>query len=204
MKFSKEEKEIIKILVNYNNKATNIAMAFNDTRLLEKRGLGIVNAGGENLIFFSKKLYPDFFAGDDSPYISMLFSLLEKLIENRFLILGNSINSAPLVIGALSSRWERPNVLVVNESEVIVLEGPYKGWYGADGRAMYNWDKDRSGRLIKLSHYLHSSYCVSEELKELVKNDFKTDEEIRFAKQQFATWISIGVAILLGILGIIF
>jgi hypothetical protein len=37
-----------------------------------------------------------------------------------------------------------------------------------------------------------------------VKNDFKTDEEIRFAKQQFATWISIGVAILLGILGIIF
>ena len=59
-------------------------------------------------------------------------------------------------------------------------------------------------QILKIEPYLYSDYCVSEELKELVKNDFKTDEEIRFAKQQLLTWISIGVAILLGILGIIF
>jgi hypothetical protein len=58
--------------------------------------------------------------------------------------------------------------------------------------------------LSRVCDYLHSDYCVSEELKDLVTKDFKTDEEIRFAKQQLATWVSIAVAILLGILGIIF
>lgn len=204
MKFSKEEKEIVKILVNYNNKATNIAMAFNNTRLLEKRGLGIVSASGEDLLFFRKDLYPDFFPDKGSPYIYMLLNLLEQLIDKRLLILGNSITSAPLVIGALASRWGRPNVLVVNESEVIILDGFNKGWYDANGREIYNWDDDRSGRLAKLSHYLYHSYSVSEELKDLVKHNFKSEEQIRFAKQQRLNWIGIGVAILIGILGIIF
>ena len=204
MKYSKEEQEIIKILVKYSNKGGNIAAVFNFTQLFEKRGLGIVSAGGKELLFFRKDLYPDFFPGNGSPYIYMLLNLLEQLIDKRLLILGNSITSAPLVIGALTSRWERPNVLVVNESEVIVLEGFNKGWYDANGKGKYNWDDDRSGRLAKLTHYLYHSYSVSEELKDLVKHNFKTEEQIRFAKQQWATWISIIVAIALGILGIIF
>ncbi|MBO7220620.1 MAG: hypothetical protein J6V21_05490 [Alistipes sp.] len=204
MKFSKEEQEIIKILVKYSNKGGNIAAVFNFTQLLGKRGLGIVRAGSKELLFFRKDLHPNFFPGNGSPYISMLLNLLEQLIDKRLLILGNSITSAPLVIGALASRWERPNVLVVNESEVIVLEGFNKGWYDANGRVIYNWDDDRSGRLAKLSHYLYHSYSVSEELKDLVKHNFKTEEQIRFAKQQRLNWIGIGVAILVGILGIIF
>ena len=53
--------------------------------------------------------------------------------------------------------------------------------------------------------YLTLPYLLKDEsFKELVKNNFKTDEEIRFAKQQWMTWISIGVSALLGILGIIF
>ena len=204
MKFSKDEQEIIKILVKYSNKGGNIAAVFNFTQLFEKRGLGIVSAGSKELLFFRKDLHPDFFPGNGSPYISMLLNLLEQLIDKRLLILGNSITSAPLVIGALASRWGRRNALVVNESEVIVLEGFNKGWYDANGTEKYNWDDDRSGRLAKLTHYLYHSYSVSEELKDLVKNKFKSDEQRRFAKQQLITWVSIGVSALLGILGIIF
>ncbi len=204
MKFSKEEQEIIKILVKYSNKGGNIATVFNFTQLLEKRGIGLVNAGREELIFFRKDLHPNFFPGNGSPYISMLLNLLEQLIDKRLLVLGNSITSAPLVIGALESRRERPNVLVVNESEVIFLEGFNKGWYDANGKEKYNGDDDRSGRLAKLTNYLYHSYSVSEELKDLVKHNFKTEEQIRFAKQQLTTWVGIGVAILIGILGIIF
>ena len=204
MKYSKEEQEIIKILVKYSNKGGNIATVFNFTQLFEKRGLGIVSAGSEDLLFFRKDLHPDFFPGNGSPYISTLLNLLEQLIDKRLLVLGNSITSAPLVIGALKSRWERPNVLVVNESEVIILEGFNRGWYDANGREIYNWDDDRSGRLAKLTHYLYHSYSVSEELKDLVKHNFKTEEQIRFVKQQIMTWVSIGLSTLLGILGLIF
>lgn len=204
MKYSKEEQEIIKILVKYSNKGGNIAAVFNFTQLFEKRGLGIVSASGEDLLFFRKDLYPDFFPDKGSPYIYMLLNLLEQLIDKRLLILGNSITSAPLVIGALASRWERPNVLVVNESEVIILEGFNKGWYDANGKEIYNWDDDRSGRLAKLTNYLYHSYSVSEELKDLVKHNFKTEEQIRFVKQQIMTWFSIGLSTLLGILGLIF
>lgn len=204
MSFSKEEQEVIKTLVKYDSKGGNIATVFNFTQLLEKRGLGIVCAGREDLLFFRKDLHPNFFPGSGSPYISMLLNLLENLIDKRLLILGNSLTSAPLVIGALSSQWERPNRLIVNESEIIILDGYSKGWYDTNGREKYNWDDDSSGRLAKLNHYLYHSYSVSEELKDLVKHNFKTEEQIRFAKQQRVTWISIGVAILVGILGIIF
>ena len=47
-------------------------------------------------------------------------------------------------------------------------------------------------------------FSISQELKDLVKNDFKTEEEIRFRKQQVLTWISIVLATIIGLLGIIF
>lgn len=39
-------------------------------------------------------------------------------------------------------------------------------------------------------------------LTQLVKNEFKTPEQRRFKKQQWATWVSIGIAILIGLMSI--
>lgn len=205
MKFSKEEKEIVKVIVKYANNSKNIASAFNASGLLEKRGIAIVNAGGVTLVFFNQEKYPNFFPNAKSPYLSLLLNLIERLVQNGSIICGDSADANPLVIGAKSSRWEKRNALSVNDTEAIILEGPYKGWYDKATRQMLYWEWNEWGnQLERVCHYLHSDYCVSEELKELVKNDFKTDEEIRFAKQQWMTWISIGVAILLGVLGFIF
>lgn len=205
MKFSKEEKEIVKVIVKYANNSENIASAFNASGLLEKRGIAIVNAGGVTLVFFNQEKYPDFFPNAKSPYLSLLLNLIEKLVQNGSVICGDSADANPLVIGAKSSRWEKLNMLAVNDTEAIILEGPDTGWYEKTNGQMLYWEWNEWGnQLERVCHYLHSDYCVSEELKDLVKNDFKTDEEIRFAKQQWATWISIAVAIILGILGIIF
>jgi hypothetical protein len=46
------------------------------------------------------------------------------------------------------------------------------------------------------------AFSVSQELRELVKHNFKSEEEVRFVKQQRLTWISIVVALLIGLLGI--
>ncbi len=205
MKFSKEEKEIVKVIVKYANNNENIASAFNASGLLEKRGIAIVDAGGVTLAFFSQEKYPDFFPSGKSPYLSLLLNLIEKLVQNGSIICGDSADANPLVIGAKSSRWAKLNMLSVNDTEVIILEGPYQGWYDKTTGQMLYWEWDEWGnQLERVCHYLHSDYCVSEELKDLVKNKFKSDEQRRFAKQQWATWISIAVAIILGILGIIF
>ena len=205
MKFSKEEKEIVKVIVKYANNSENIASAFNASGLLEKRGIAIVNAGGVTLAFFSQEKYPDFFPSGKSPYLSLLLNLIERLVQNGSIICGDSANANPLVIGAKFPRWEKLNMLAVNDTEVIILEGPYKGWYDKTTGQMLYWEWNEWGnQLSRVCHYLHSDYCVSEELKELVKHKFKTDEERRFTKQQWATWISIIVAIILGVLGIIF
>ena len=43
---------------------------------------------------------------------------------------------------------------------------------------------------------------VSEELKEFVKNKYKSKDDIRYEQGQIATWIGIGLALAFGILGL--
>lgn len=204
MKFSKEEKEIVKVIVKYANNSENIASAFNASGLLEKRGIAIVNTGSDTFALFKVDMYPDLFTGAKPAYMSLLLNLIERLVKNGSIICGDSANANPLVIGAKSSRWEKRNTLSVNETEIIVLAGPSKGWYTLNGQPKY-WEWNEWGnQLSRVCHYLHSDYCVSEELKDFVKNEFRSEEEIRFAKQQRVTWISIAVAIILGVVSILF
>ena len=205
MKFSEEEKEIVKVIVKYANNSENIASAFNASGLLEKRGIAIVDAGGDTFALFKIDMYPNLFTSAKPPYLSLLLNLIEKLVQNNLVLCGDTAYADPLVIGAKSSRWLKRNMLAVNDTGAIVLEGPSKGWYDiTNGQQLY-WEWNEWGnQLASVCRYLHSDYSVSEELKDLVKNKFETDDEIRFTKQQIATWISIGMAILLGILGIIF
>ena len=205
MKFSKEEQKIVKVIVECENQGGSLALALNYGRLLEERGIGIVSADNANMVFLRKDLYSDSFPFNDNvPYVSILFNLIEKLIKSGDIICGESCCVQPLVVGAIYSEWFKPGIIAVNGNETIILEGPHKGWYGADKQEKYWWWNKWDSQLSGANDYLYSNYCVSEELKELVKNNFKTDEEIRFAKQQWMTWISIGVSALLGILGIIF
>ena len=204
MKFSKEEQKIVKAIVQCENQGGNLALALNYSQLLEKQGVGIVCINNENLVFLRKNLYSDYFSNNGRGYVNTFLNLIEKLEKNNHLLCERTTYSQPLVIGATSSEWVKKGVIAVNGDEALVLEGPYKGWYGADRQEKYWMYNDWSKQLSSISRFLYSNYCVSEELKELVKNNFKTDEEIRFAKQQWMTWISIGVSALLGILGIIF
>lgn len=204
MKFSKQERELIKVIVECENQGGNLASVLNYSRLLEKYGIGIVHADNAVLVFLRKDIYPDYFGNKGKAYVDIFINLIEKLLKNGYLMCSGGFSSNPLVIGALYSEWKKIGIIAVNGNETVILEGPYKGWYGADREEKYwmydTWNK----RLLSVDRFLYSNYYTSEELKELVKNKFKTEEEIRFAKQQFATWASIGVAIMLGILGIIF
>lgn len=208
MKFSKEEEQIIKVMVECENKGGNLAYVLNFSRLLEKKGVGIVCAGGCKSVFLRKDRYPDYCPDcNSSPYVSMLFNLIEKLVKTNHLICGGNLMAEPLVIGAIGSDWEHSDVIVVyceGGPDIVVLEGPFAGWFGSDRQEKYWMCDDWDDQLSRVERNLYSSYSVSEELKDLVKHNFKTEEQIRFAKQQRSNWIGIGVAILIGILGLIF
>jgi hypothetical protein len=136
---------------------------------------------------------------------SMLFlALIDRLHEKGSLKFCNPSFQRPLVIGVQNSQWAKRDVITTDYRDTIVLAGHHKAWYGADNKEKYwmleIWDAAK----LNIPNYIYSEYIVSQDLKDLVKNKFKSDEEKRFTKQQLATWISIAVAIILGILGLIF
>lgn len=202
MKFSTEEKKIIRLLVRHESKGLSIANLFNLSGFLEKRGIGFVNHD-RILVFVRKDKYPDYERNEGLTYIQILFGLFDKLYDVKYILRGNNNQLNPLVIGAYKSEWEGPNMIVTDCRDNIRLDGPFKGWYGANGQEKY-WMYDEYYRYQSTIDKFYSTYIISEELKDLVKHNFKTEEQIRFVKQQIMTWVSIGLSTLLGILGLIF
>ena len=81
------------------------------------------------------------------------------------------------------------------------MERRHENWYheGEQKCWPFVFDEDQ----MPLSHFFNFPFCVSQELKELVKHNFKTEEQRRFDKQQRLTWISIIVAFVVGISSLI-
>lgn len=204
MKFSKEEKEIIRTIVCHEHRRVSMAMVFTCCRFFEHRGIGVVCEGQSQMVFLKKDIHPDWFHNEGVGYITSLFNLIKSLEENKYIQYVGDASRQPLVVGALQSEYHRMNTIRVNGNEIVVYDGRQKGWYGADGHEKYWMYETGRDLQFHISNNFYAPYCVSQELKDLVKNNFKTDEEIRFRKQQCSNWIGIGVAILIGILGIIF
>ena len=203
MVFKCTEKEFISALIKYEGKAKSLAEVLNKSKLLEKRGIGIVQYGGKNIIFLKKELYDDWFHNDGLGYVVELLSLIDTLMKKKYIIMIPFCTDNTLVIGTENARGVRPELISVNGSEFITLAERMENWWDALGNQLY-WPCKYTEQELPMGNLLHCAFSVSEELRELVKNNFKSEEEIRFRKQQYLTWISIIAAILIGILGIIF
>ncbi len=203
MTYKKTEKEIIKAIVQYDGKAKSLAEVLNKSKLLEKRGIGIVQYGGNNIIFLDKDRYDDWEDTEGMGYVAELLSLIDTLIKQKYLVMIPFCTDDTLVIGAEESKWSRPDVIVVNGVEQICVAERYENWLDAKGEPKY-WPHVFSERELPIGNTFNMAFSVSQELRELVKHRFRSEEEVRFRKQQWLTWISIAVATAIGILGIIF
>ena len=203
MTYKKTEKEIIKAIVQYDGKAKSLAEVLNKSKLLEKRGIGIVQYGGNNIIFLDKDRYDDWEDTEGMGYVAELLSLIDTLIKQKYLVMIPFCTDDTLVIGAEESKWSRPDVIVVNGIEQICVAERYENWLDAKGEPKY-WPHVFSERELPIGNTFNMAFSVSQELRELVKHRFRSEDEVRFRKQQWLTWISIAVATTIGILGIIF
>ena len=197
MKFKKTEKEIIKAIVKYGDGKCSLAEALDKDKLLEKKGIAIIHENGRNYVFLDMAVHEDWFANDGLGYVAELIALKELLIQNRDLILIPYVHAYSHTIGVNGFNGVKPDVYTTNDNEVICLADRNVNWFD-NNRNQKCWPCDYSEKEMPLAQFFNCAYSVSQELRDLVKHNFKTAEEIRFSKQQFATWVSIGVALFVG------
>lgn len=202
MNLNKTDKEFIRAIIKYDGKAQSLADVLNKSRLLEKRGIGIVQHYDKNIIFLRKDIYEEWFDRNGLGYVVGLLSLIDTLIKEKYIKLVSSVTDNILVVGAKKSRMVCLDFISVNDNETICLADRNENWFDAYNHQMY-WPCKFTDDELYLGN-IFNAYSVSEGLRTLVKNNFKSAEEIRFIKQQRLTWISIAVAAVLGLLGIIF
>lgn len=199
MTYKSTEKEIIKAIVKYSEKTSTLADVINKSRLFEKRGVAIVRKDGNNIVYLRNDKYDMESEHIGLGYIAEFLSLIDTLIQQKHLIMIPCQKSNTFVYGAEQNNWQQMDVLFVNKNERISFEWQ-QGWYNADGKQI-RWPINFTEKELNIGNKFNLAFSVSQELKDLVKNDFKSEEQIRFERQQLLTWISIGVAIAIGLLG---
>ena len=203
MTFTKTEKEILRAIVKYGGKSKSLAEVLNKSKLLEKRGIAIIHQNSINYVFLDKKKYEDWFNNEAYGYIAEMMSLVGTLINNRLIVLVPFASSNTDAIGINGLKGIKPEIYRTDDGETICLADRNVNWFDANGNQK-SWPCQFAEKEMPLAHFFNCPFSVSEELGGLVMHGFRTEEQIRFEKQQRLTWISIGIAGLLGLLGLIF
>ena len=200
MTFKKTEKKILKAIVEYGDNEKSLAEVLHQSKLLEKKGVAIVHENNKYYVFIDKSFY-DYEASNKAfGYIAVIMSLVEMLIKNRYIVMIPFGNCYSHTIGIYGYRGIRPNTYTTDNGDIICLDDKNVNWFHANQQKC--WPFDFNENQLSLSHFFNCPYSVSQELIDLVKHNFKSEEERRFSKQQWATWLSIGVALIIGLLGI--
>lgn len=100
MNLNKTDKEFIRAIVKYDGKAQSLADVLNKSRLLEKRGIGIVQHCGKNIIFLRKDIYEEWFDRNGLGYVAGLLSIIDTLIKKKYITMIPFVTDDILVIGA--------------------------------------------------------------------------------------------------------
>ena len=203
MTFKNTEKEIIKAIVKYGDDKNSMAQVINESQLLEKRGVVIAwGAHGTNCsyVFLDKQKY-DWHDNKALGYISEMISLIRLLIDNRLITLIPVNTRGSDVIGRRKYKLAAPGWIEL-EDAMIDVDSNMGQWVDNQRQQAY-WPSRYPEQVLPASQFLDCWFTVSQELKDLVKNDFQPEEQIRFAQQQRLTWISIAITGFIGIAGLI-
>lgn len=201
MTFKKTEKEIIRTIVKHGGEVKSLAGVINKSHLFENKGIAII-PDNTNRIFLKKTKYNEHQCKEPLGYIADFVSLINYLIANRLIVVIPFTDSTPLIIGKEKAEWGTHRIIVVNNGEgYITPDNNYFNYFENNQQAY--WPCVGAEELLPLSKTLTSWFSVSQELRDLVKNNFKTEEQIRFEKQQRLTWVSIAITGFIGLAGLI-
>lgn len=204
MTFKKTEKEIIKAIVKYGGEVKSLVDVLNESKILEKRGIVIMPHDNQCYIFLRKDKYSE----DDMDekrglgYVTELVSLIHLLIKTRLIIIIPSRGCSTPVIGNRYAIQTAPEFISLEKGkEFITLRYRNVNLCNREGHQIA-WPVWIPLETLPIDKLFTPCFSVSQELKDLVKHNFKSEEDIRFEKQQVLTWISIVIATIIGLLGI--
>ena len=200
MTFKKTEKEILKAIVKYGDSKMSLAEALHESKLLEKRGIAIVYQSGTNYVFLDKHNYDYEDSNKAFSYIAELMSLVEMLIDNRYIVVIPFANSYTKTIGIDGFRGIKPELYQTVSGESISLADRNVNWFDMSGHQKC-WPFQFSDNEMSLAYFFNCPFSVSEELRDLVSHNFRSKDERRYRTQVILTWVSIAVAIGIGLLG---
>lgn len=200
MNFKKTEQEIIKAIVKYGGEANSLAQVINKSQLLENKGIVIAFASDRNYVFLDREKY-EWHDNKALAYITEFINLIKFLADNHYITLLNDNSRGAHVIGRQYAKLIGPGRIQL-EDAILDVETNMGNWYDANNQQAY-WPCCYSEQELPISSYLDCWFSVNEELKELVKNEFESEEKIRFDKQQRLMWVSIFVSGVIGLVGLI-
>lgn len=208
MNFKKTEIEIIKAIVKYGGEVKSLVDVLNKSQILEKRGIAIVPRPNDKLCFIF--LQKDKFSENDMDekrglgYVTELVSLIHLLIKERLIVVIPTRDCPSPVIGKRYAKQTASELISIdNGKEFITLGYRNVNWCDRTGHQLA-WLVRLPLESLPVDKLLMPWFSVSQELKDLVKNNFKSEDEIRYRNQQVLTWISIISATIIGLLGIMF
>lgn len=201
MAFKKTEKDILKAIVKYGERESSMAIVINKSRLLEKMGIVVAFGHNRNHVFYDKQKY-DWNDPNALSYLTELISLIKYLIENRLITVLPDSARYSHVIGRQNSRLAKLEYIEVDDA-YLEVESNMGNWIDKITREQTYWPNSFSEQELPLSKYLECSFSISQELRDLVKNNFMTEEQVRFQKQQHLTWVSIIVTGIIGLAGLV-
>ena len=179
-KFSEEEKEIIRRLVETDGYSRNIV------NLIDDHGLEGVRFSLERETLSAELLFE---ALDETPSDEETWRMRDRQ---------DSIAKMILSYVTLFRYLEKYDLAIsykpASSSDNVINFGR-----GGVNRPAHGWELNDKGLAGLVVEYYDKEIIPTHQLKHLVDNDFISDDEIRFKSQIRATWTAIGITVILGI-----
>lgn len=205
-KLNEQEKEIIKTIVEYGDKVKYLAEIFNESGILEKKGIAIVNntETGFKYIFLRNDLYDD--EEEGIKFVSDLYNLIQKLVDDNYIRLIRTQDNF-LVIGRKKSKWKAPGIISIDNDdeglETINMAGRNLFWLDRYNKISHS-PEALPENLEPIIDQFNSYITVKTKLNVFIKNGFKTEIKKWKEKEYLLNVLVAIITIISVVLGIIY
>lgn len=208
--FNNREKDFIKMLAKINLANTNYFSYFLQEEYFtteSKKALFVFTEQKGVVLYLEKELFNDLTKRKEE--LGKLFELLSLIIylkENRYItifpnpdVLKDKLHVMREDFNSISTSKEDPTKILLNKEGFFFKESCPDNIYDSENNIVFIGVVLGENEFNLIIENFMGLLYVFEELVELTKRNFKSQEDIRFKKQQVATWVSISIAFFLSV-----
>jgi hypothetical protein len=211
-KFNKREKEFLILLEEISNNDLEFFSFFLQNKYFtesKNSALFILPKQNTAILYIRKKIFDNLKLRKEElrDFIEIL-SLIENLKDDRFINIIPNPEVLNTSMHIMHKSFTKPNQSSKDSSISLNKEGMHLKY--PDISKIYNSKDKVEFEGVKLEEHTYNLIItnfmgllfISQELKDFVKNDFRSLEDIRYKNSQKATWFGLILALTFGVFGI--